>query len=70
MRWRTDLQTALHEEVVNEMKIEIECTPDDLAALVVALQERHSSGDTKEIADAIAHQLSSFRILESSESKQ
>lgn len=52
------------------MKIEIECTPDELAALVVALQERHSGGDTKEIADAIAHQLSSFRILESSESKQ
>lgn len=52
------------------MKIEIECTPGELAALVVALQERHSSGDAKEIADAIAHQLSSFRILESSESKQ
>lgn len=69
MRWRTDLQTA-HQEEVNAMKIEIKCAPDELAALVVALQERHSSGDTKEIADAIAHQLSSFRILESSESKQ
>lgn len=45
--------------------MKIEGTPEEFAALVVAIQERQSDELVKSAMDTIASQLSSFRILES-----